>query len=156
MAAERVRDAADRSRLLLWAADRLERMPGYPRLVLPEELLTELRRLAAEQPTNTDCPSCDAGIPHDTHCPTPETHNWGCGCPTDDHPAALGTLPAWLYQRFMPGGVGWERLDGDDRSYWEHQARAVRRAVARGGFRPEAAQSVVVEQPDTQTREARP
>jgi hypothetical protein len=22
------------------------------------------------------------------HCPTPETHNWGCGCPTDKWPAA--------------------------------------------------------------------
>ncbi|MEU9498217.1 hypothetical protein [Streptomyces sp. NPDC048196] len=30
-----------------------------------------------------DCPACEAGIPHTEHCPTPETHNWGCGCPTD-------------------------------------------------------------------------
>ena len=30
-----------------------------------------------------DCPACDAGIVHTEHCPTPETHNWGCGCPTD-------------------------------------------------------------------------
>ncbi|MFF0512462.1 hypothetical protein [Streptomyces sp. NPDC004250] len=72
------------------------------------------------------------------HCPTPETHNWGCGCTTDEHPAALGTLPAWLYQRFMAHGVGWDNLDDDDRSYWEHQARAVRRAVARGGFKQPA------------------
>lgn len=33
-----------------------------------------------------DCPACDAGIPHDEHCPTPETHNWGCGCLTDEAP----------------------------------------------------------------------
>ncbi|MFD8545595.1 hypothetical protein [Streptomyces sp. NPDC059649] len=31
-----------------------------------------------------DCPACEASIPHDEHCPTPETHNWGCGCPTDE------------------------------------------------------------------------
>ena len=71
-------------------------------------------------------------------CPTPETHNWGCGCPSDEHPAALGTLPAWLHQRFDPRGPDWDQLDDDDRSYWEHQARAVRRAVARGGFKQPA------------------
>ncbi|MFI8301529.1 hypothetical protein ACIGCZ_37105 [Streptomyces nigra] len=48
------------------------------------------------------------------------------------------TLPAWLYQRFMVSGVGWDNLDEDDRSYWEHHARAVRRAVARGGFKQPA------------------
>ncbi|MEH0542960.1 hypothetical protein QA802_07725 [Streptomyces sp. B21-105] len=63
------------------------------------------------------------------------------------------SLPAWLYQRFMPDGEGWENLDADDRSYWEHHARAVRRAVARDGFKAE--QPAAVEQPDTQTREAR-
>lgn len=47
----------------------------------------------------------------------------------------IDTLPAWLYQRFMAGGVDWENLDDGDRAYWEHQARAVRRAVARGGFK---------------------
>lgn len=55
---------------------------------------------------------------------------------------APDTLPAWLYQRFMASGVGWDNLDADDRAYWEHQARAVRRAVARGGFKavaPDAA-----------------
>jgi len=62
------------------------------------------------------------------------------------------SLPCWLYQRFMPDGVGWENLDADDRSYWEHHARAVRRAVARGGFKAE--RPAVAEQPDTQTREA--
>jgi hypothetical protein len=33
-----------------------------------------------------DCPACDAGIEHTEHCPTPETHNWGCGCPGDQAP----------------------------------------------------------------------
>ncbi|WP_265560780.1 hypothetical protein [Streptomyces hygroscopicus] len=45
------------------------------------------------------------------------------------------TLPAWLYQRFMAAGDGWENLDADQRAYWEHQASAVRRAVARNGFK---------------------
>jgi hypothetical protein len=49
--------------------------------------------------------------------------------------AESDTLPAWLYQRFMPDGTGWDNLDDDQRSYWEHQARAVRRTVARNGFK---------------------
>jgi hypothetical protein len=55
----------------------------------------------------------------------------------DDCPGceATDTLPAWLAQRFDPRGPDWDALTGDDRSYWEHQARAVRRAVARGGFK---------------------
>lgn len=44
------------------------------------------------------------------------------------------TFPAWLAQRFDPQGAPWDGMSDDDRSYWEHQARAVRRAVARGGF----------------------
>ncbi|MGW4703741.1 hypothetical protein [Streptomyces sp. NPDC004285] len=35
-----------------------------------------------------DCPGCEVGIEHTEHCPSPETHNWGCGCPTDRWPAA--------------------------------------------------------------------
>lgn len=48
------------------------------------------------------------------------------------------TLPAWLYRRFMPDGIGWDNLDDGDRAYWEHQAAAVRRAVERGGFKTSA------------------
>lgn len=55
------------------------------------------------------------------------------GQPDDD--GEPDTLPAWLYQRFMPAGEGWDSLDDGQRSYWEHQARAVRRAVARDGFK---------------------
>ncbi|RXS84181.1 hypothetical protein EST92_11525 [Streptomyces sp. TM32] len=39
--------------------------------------------MTATEP-NRDCLACEAGIPHTEHCPTPETHNWGCGCPTDE------------------------------------------------------------------------
>lgn len=33
-----------------------------------------------------DCPACDARIAHTVHCPAPESHNWGCGCPGDRLP----------------------------------------------------------------------
>ena len=53
------------------------------------------------------------------------------------------TLPAWLAQRFGPRGPDWDALGDDDRSYWAHQAAAVRRAVARDGFKnPDAAPSL--------------
>jgi hypothetical protein len=47
------------------------------------------------------------------------------------------TLAEWLYQRFMPTATrdSWAAMDDDDRAYWEHHAAAVRRAVARGGFK---------------------
>lgn len=49
------------------------------------------------------------------------------------------TLPEWLYWRFGGRGDGhapaWDELTSDDRTYWEHEAAAVRRAVARGGFK---------------------
>ncbi|WP_037616321.1 hypothetical protein [Streptomyces aureus] len=71
------------------------------------------------------------------------------GCPTEADRAAEenggDTLPAWLYERFMPEGEGWGYLDPGQREYWEHQARAVRRAVERGGFKapsPEASGDV--------------
>jgi hypothetical protein len=68
------------------------------------------------------------------------------GCPTEVERAAEAssgnTLPAWLYQRFMPEGEGWEYLDSGQREYWEHQAHAVRRAVERGGFKSPSPQVV--------------
>ncbi|MEU9258995.1 hypothetical protein AB0D68_10975 [Streptomyces sp. NPDC048212] len=47
------------------------------------------------------------------------------------------TLTEWLFYRFVgrPYGLEWEGLDEDDKLYWEHEAAAVRRAVARGGFK---------------------
>lgn len=52
------------------------------------------------------------------------------------------TLPAWLYRRFAGGVPAWEWLDDGDRTYWEHQAAAVRRAVERGGFKTPAPAAV--------------
>lgn len=46
------------------------------------------------------------------------------------------TLPQWLRWRFGSAlHVQWDDLSDDDRSYWAHQADAVRRAVERGGFK---------------------
>ena len=45
----------------------------------------ELRRMA-------DCFECEVGTDHTVHCPTPETHNWGCGCPSDVA-AAIASCP---------------------------------------------------------------
>ncbi|MFD9834474.1 hypothetical protein [[Kitasatospora] papulosa] len=54
--------------------------------------------------------------------------------------ATPDTLAPWLHQRFTPEGraANWDSLSDDDQSYWEHHARAVRRAVARGGFKAPA------------------
>lgn len=48
------------------------------------------------------------------------------------------TFPAWLARRMDPQGPDWDEMGEEDRSHWEHEARAVRRAVARGGFKAEA------------------
>lgn len=53
------------------------------------------------------------------------------------------TLPAWLHWRFGPHGQPWSDVPAEDQALWEHQARAVRRAVARGGFKPRPAASAV-------------
>ena len=51
----------------------------------------------------------------------------------------VDTLAAWLYHRFDEHKHSrrpkWTDLDSDDQAYWEHEANAVRRAVARGGFK---------------------
>jgi hypothetical protein len=59
------------------------------------------------------------------------------GMAAGSQPAGPDTLPAWLYQRFavIHGCPPWDRTTDRDRAYWEHQAAAVRRAVARGGFK---------------------
>jgi hypothetical protein len=50
-------------------------------------------------------------------------------------PAQSYTLAPWLYWRFGSNDQRWDDLADDDKSYWEHHARAVRRAVVRGGFK---------------------
>ncbi|MFG2359412.1 hypothetical protein [Streptomyces sp. NPDC048521] len=45
------------------------------------------------------------------------------------------TLPAWLHWRFGSHGQPWSDVPDEDKALWEYQARAVRRAVARNGFK---------------------
>lgn len=47
---------------------------------------SRLHNMTAERQQVRGCASCEAGIEHDEHCPTPESHNWGCGCPGDRLP----------------------------------------------------------------------
>lgn len=107
-----------------------------------EQLVAEVRRLRAAPPM--ECINCETPVGW-VDCPTGgwwahETH------PADGHdadprparhsePATEDTLPAWLAKRFDPRGADWDGMSDDDRAYWAHQAAAVRRAVARGGFK---------------------
>lgn len=45
--------------------------------------LLDGRRMADAPQQVPGCAACEAGIAHTEHCPTPESHNAGCGCPTD-------------------------------------------------------------------------
>lgn len=51
------------------------------------------------------------------------------------------TLANWLHLRFGKNATAWEYLDLVDREYWEHEAQAVRRAVARGGFKTDVTEA---------------
>lgn len=52
-------------------------------------------------------------------------------------PSQDDTMGAWLYNRFSrhKHTIPWGKLHEDDQAHWEHHAEAVRRAVARGGFK---------------------
>jgi hypothetical protein len=64
-----------------------------------DRLTTQVRRLADTRQTPTVDPVDDDGptTPDDGEatCPTPLTHNWGCGCPTDEAPAAHTQALRW-------------------------------------------------------------
>jgi hypothetical protein len=97
--------------------------------------------VTAGQSPGTDQLECSAS--RTGHCLREAESETACNteageCVHGGRAARTDTLPAWLHQRFDPRGPDWDQLDEDDRSYWEHQARAVRRAVARGGFKQSA------------------
>lgn len=74
-----------------------------------------------------------AGGEPDPDCCSPMT-------PVESNPGGpdVDTLPEWLYNRFgrpLNQGLLWDQIDEGEKSYWVHQARAVRRAVDRGGFK---------------------
>ena len=55
-----------------------------------------------------------------------------------DSESTQDTLPEWLYQRFARyrrHAPTWGQLTDNDRTFWDHEAAAVRRAVARNGFK---------------------
>lgn len=92
-----------------------------------------------------DCQVCGAARPVVGDCPTcafkarmaAELAARGMANPAATAPptATPDTLANWLYRRFDTSAAPWEDLDLVDREYWEREAKAVRRAVARGGFR---------------------
>ena len=51
-------------------------------------------------------------------------------------PPPADTFPQWLAHRFSPS-TPWDAMDQGDREYWAHEAAAVRRTVARNGFKQE-------------------
>ncbi|MFF8482366.1 hypothetical protein [Streptomyces antibioticus] len=61
--------------------------------VLESDKFRPCRDATAQLRAMADCPACEAGIEHNVHCPTPESHNWGCGCPSDPVPAADAPNP---------------------------------------------------------------
>jgi hypothetical protein len=80
--------APDHRAVLLLAADAIDR--ETQRLkdhgVLEPDKFRPCRDASAQLRDMADCPACEARFEHIVHCPTPETHNWGCGCPTDQAP----------------------------------------------------------------------
>lgn len=89
-----------------------------------------------------ECQDCHHGHP----CPTVQVLDGDLRRTADGKSATAsepGTLAAWLYSRFANAldAPAWDLLTEADRAYWEHQARAVRRAVARGGFKAAGAQT---------------
>jgi len=161
--AEIARLRADRAAVLREAADRIDATRADFPIAVQNGITwatAEMRRHAADEqpgarhvhitihhpdPTTANTAAlCIADLVRgeygDSHRLTITTDAPGTGAaphrPADETP---DTLAAWLYQRFMVQGVGWDDLDEGDRTYWEHHARAVRRAVARGGFKQPAA-----------------
>lgn len=68
----------------------------------------------------------------------------------EPEPERQDTLAAWLRWRFggmRAFGVPFGDLGDADQSYWEHEAEAVRRAVARGGFKREEASGAAAPRP---------
>lgn len=98
---------------------------------------------------HVDCPACGAARPVAGECGNCAFKAWvaaeqaarGMVAPPAEKataeaaPDAPDTLANWLYRRLDKSATPWEDLDLVDREYWEHEAQAVRRAVARDGFK---------------------
>lgn len=88
-----------------------------------------------DEPGARTCPNCEKC--RTGYVAALRAAGWAPRAEREATPTEPDTLPAWLHSRFSDtlAAPAWDRLTDDDRSYWEHQARAVRRAVARGGFK---------------------
>lgn len=113
---------------------------------LRAELADQIRYAAALEAHLCQCePLCESGeYLHAADCPVVDIQMQTYGGPADEETHVVAddsddpdSLPAWLANRFDPNGAPRDGMSDDDRAYWEHHARAVRRAVARGGFKPE-------------------
>ncbi|OQQ13022.1 hypothetical protein B0675_40095 [Streptomyces sp. M41(2017)] len=51
--------------------------------VLEPDKYRPCRDASAQLRAMAGCQECEWGVEHTEHCPYPESHNWGCGCPTD-------------------------------------------------------------------------
>ncbi|WP_109000813.1 hypothetical protein [Streptomyces rishiriensis] len=88
--------SADRATLLLWAADQIDAETRQAKAygVLEPDKFRPCRDASAQLRALAGCASCEVGIEHDVHCPTPESHGWGCGCLTDGSHVAAEEQPA--------------------------------------------------------------
>lgn len=82
-----------------------------------DALTAQVQRLADAQQTPVDAQSTTRDDGYDAAeraCPTPLTHNWGCGCPTDQAPAAVApVLPCnWARTRTEHAPHDWEPQPG--------------------------------------------
>lgn len=86
-----------------------------------------------DEPGDRACPDCEKA--RAGYVAALRAAGWGPKAEREAVAPEADTLPAWLAQRFDPRGPEWSALAEADRTYWEHHAAAVRRAVARGGFK---------------------
>jgi hypothetical protein len=78
----------DRDAILRWAADQIDAETRQAKAhgVLEPDKFRPCRDASAQLRALAGCQECASGLEHDTHCPYPESHNWGCGCPSDERP----------------------------------------------------------------------
>lgn len=159
MAASLYRDGhgPDEITAMLAAVEPPADQADLPELAARATVLRELEQRYREHARNSvhpDFRAAYAAVANDLSRLAVEAHDTG----TQQQDAAEShgdTLPAWLHQRFGTRGrygQSWDALSDDDRAYWEHHARAVRRAVDRGGFKP----APVAQQPVALRAELKP
>lgn len=101
--------------------------------------LLRCKAAAGQAPAQED-PACPVCL-HELHTGVCGFLDGSCNCAGQAPAPQPDTLPQWLHQRYAVGHIlPFSALGDADRTYWEHEAAAVRRAVARGGFKAPAPQ----------------